>query len=209
MVSSPDGDGYLPLNNFTVDLLCGEATPEAVPRILSQRLRVGERKTDSGLRNLGMSMPFVLYSTLDAARCYGLDYTQPIHVGEWTILSGEAEGIRPIGVVDVDAGPTWRDGQVTADVFVPREVLSAEDVASLQSGVETSAALVGEGTGTLRMERKPLAMPSRTCDACGKDKDVSGGKTCETGHFVCSSCVYGGILGPTRSSCPLCSKPLR
>lgn len=28
-------------------------------------------------------------------------------------------------------------------------------------------------------------MPKRRCDACGKEKDVSGGKTCENGHFIC------------------------
>jgi len=46
-------------------------------------------------------------------------------------------------------------------------------------------------------------MPRRTCDACGKEKDVYGGKVCEKGHFICSSCAYG------RSTCPLCGKPLR
>jgi len=52
-------------------------------------------------------------------------------------------------------------------------------------------------------------MPKRICDACGKEKDVSGGKVCPNGHFVCSSCVCGGFFGPTRTSCPLCKKPLR
>jgi len=33
-------------------------------------------------------------------------------------------------------------------------------------------------------------MPRRTCDACGKEKDVSGGKTCERGHFICKDCVW-------------------
>jgi len=36
-----------------------------------------------------------------------------------------------------------------------------------------------------------------------------GGKTCENGHFICANCVYGGVLDPTKSSCPLCNKPLR
>jgi len=52
-------------------------------------------------------------------------------------------------------------------------------------------------------------MPKRKCDVCGKEKEVRGGKVCSNGHFICAGCVYGGILGPTRTSCPLCGKPLR
>ena len=52
-------------------------------------------------------------------------------------------------------------------------------------------------------------MPRRICDSCGKEKDVRGGKTCSNGHFICADCVYGGILGPTKTTCPLCGKPLR
>lgn len=52
-------------------------------------------------------------------------------------------------------------------------------------------------------------MAKRICDSCGKEKDVSGGKTCENSHFICSSCIYGGFFGSTKSSCPLCRKPLR
>ena len=37
-------------------------------------------------------------------------------------------------------------------------------------------------------------MPKRVCDVCGKNKDVSGGKICEKGHFVCSSCADMGFL---------------
>ena len=49
----------------------------------------------------------------------------------------------------------------------------------------------------------------RKCDNCGKDKEVHGGKTCENGHFICSSCVSGGFFDSSRKTCPLCSKPLR
>jgi len=52
-------------------------------------------------------------------------------------------------------------------------------------------------------------MPKRICDACGKEKDVSGGKVCGNGHFICPKHIYGGLLGPTLTSCPLCKKPLR
>jgi len=27
-------------------------------------------------------------------------------------------------------------------------------------------------------------MPKRTCDSCGKQKDVKGGKVCEKGRFM-------------------------
>jgi len=52
-------------------------------------------------------------------------------------------------------------------------------------------------------------MPRRICDSCGKEKDVSGGKTCENSHFVCRDCIYGGFFGPDRTACPLCKKSLR
>ncbi|GEM_PF-767070 len=57
-------------------------------------------------------------------------------------------------------------------------------------------------------------MPKRKCDACGKEKDVYGGKVCPNTHFICAECVYGsGVLrqlfGPTLTSCPLCGKPLQ
>ena len=52
-------------------------------------------------------------------------------------------------------------------------------------------------------------MPMRICDSCGKEKDVTGGKTCENGHFVCRGCIYGGFFGPNRTICPLCKKSLR
>ncbi len=46
-------------------------------------------------------------------------------------------------------------------------------------------------------------MATRVCDVCGKKKEVSGGKTCENGHFLCSSCAS------KRNQCPICKKPLR
>ena len=35
------------------------------------------------------------------------------------------------------------------------------------------------------------------CDNDGKMRDVSGGKVCENGHFICNYCNYG------KSHCPL------
>jgi hypothetical protein len=53
-------------------------------------------------------------------------------------------------------------------------------------------------------------MSQRTCDACGKSKSVDGGRTCETGHFICKDCVWSGIVFVSdKKSCPLCRKPLR
>ena len=56
-------------------------------------------------------------------------------------------------------------------------------------------------------------MSKRICDKCGKEKEVSGGKTCENGHFVCKDCAwagtFSGLLGNSQSTCPLCKKPLR
>lgn len=52
-------------------------------------------------------------------------------------------------------------------------------------------------------------MAERICDACGKKKPVSGGATCERGHFVCVACKDLGFLGGSRTQCPLCKKPLR
>ena len=57
-------------------------------------------------------------------------------------------------------------------------------------------------------------MSERTCDACGKRKDVEGGKTCPNGHFVCKDCVwttYGpfGLFVGEAKYCPLCKEDLR
>lgn len=46
-------------------------------------------------------------------------------------------------------------------------------------------------------------MGRRICDNCGMGKDVFGGKTCPNGHFICQGCAR------TRTTCPLCGKPLR
>jgi len=46
-------------------------------------------------------------------------------------------------------------------------------------------------------------MGSRVCDNCGKTKDVSGGKTCSKGHFICHSCASGHV------HCPICGHTLR
>lgn len=54
-------------------------------------------------------------------------------------------------------------------------------------------------------------MSKRTCDKCGEDKELEGGRTCSTGHFICRKCVReteGLFTGP-RTVCPLCKKPLR
>ncbi len=48
-----------------------------------------------------------------------------------------------------------------------------------------------------------IYMASRVCDKCGKTKDISGGKTCSKGHFICRSCAYG------HSHCPLDGQTLR
>jgi hypothetical protein len=56
-------------------------------------------------------------------------------------------------------------------------------------------------------------MPKRTCDSCGIEKDIDGGKTCEKGHFICKSCIWegtgGGFFGDGKKYCPLCRNKLR
>jgi hypothetical protein len=53
-------------------------------------------------------------------------------------------------------------------------------------------------------------MAKRTCDACGKERDVSGGKTCAKAHFICRDCVYSGIvIISEKAYCPLCKTPLK
>jgi len=52
-------------------------------------------------------------------------------------------------------------------------------------------------------------MSERICDACGKKKPVSGGKTCEKGHFICQGCTYQGVFESSKKQCPICKKPLR
>jgi len=45
----------------------------------------------------------------------------------------------------------------------------------------------------------------RSCAACGKEKELEGGKICEKGHFVCSACIGhpGIIFDDRRKKCPL------
>ena len=53
-------------------------------------------------------------------------------------------------------------------------------------------------------------MAKRTCVACGKERDVSGVKTCEKGHFICKDCVYSGVIFISeKAHCPIDKKPLR
>lgn len=53
-------------------------------------------------------------------------------------------------------------------------------------------------------------MSTRICDNCGSSKEVKGGKTCETGHFICSVCKRDGLLGlGYRKTCQLCGKKLK
>ncbi len=54
-------------------------------------------------------------------------------------------------------------------------------------------------------------MPKRTCAACGKEKDVEGGKTCENGHFICKEDIWknAGLLSGPLKTCPLDKKPLK
>ena len=50
----------------------------------------------------------------------------------------------------------------------------------------------------------------RICDACGKEKELQYGKTCSSGHFICSSCRgYTNMLSIPRKTCPICKKDLR
>ena len=55
-------------------------------------------------------------------------------------------------------------------------------------------------------------MATRTCDYKGHVRDLSGGRVCESGHFICKECVWGGprrVLGGGMQTCPLCRKRLR
>ncbi len=51
---------------------------------------------------------------------------------------------------------------------------------------------------------------TRICDACGKERKLEYGKTCSTGHFICSYCRGDtSILSTPKKSCPICKKDLR
>ena len=45
----------------------------------------------------------------------------------------------------------------------------------------------------------------RRCDACGEDRALSSGKTCQAvGHFICGDCIGTTFLGnQRRTRCPL------
>ena len=54
-------------------------------------------------------------------------------------------------------------------------------------------------------------MAQRNCAQCGRDKDLSRGKVCEKGHFICKDCVYKGsnfFFLEEKKKCPVCSKRL-
>ena len=53
-----------------------------------------------------------------------------------------------------------------------------------------------------------IIMPKRHCAECGKDKEISGGRVCEKGHFICAYCVRGGFFDPTKTKCPICKTKL-
>ena len=53
-------------------------------------------------------------------------------------------------------------------------------------------------------------MATRTCAKCNREKDMSGGKICEKGHFFCKDCVYSGvIIISERKYCPIDKTPLK
>lgn len=53
-------------------------------------------------------------------------------------------------------------------------------------------------------------MAERVCDKCGKKKPLNGGKTCESGHFICSTCVDRTVFSTSgMTTCPICKKKLR
>jgi hypothetical protein len=52
-------------------------------------------------------------------------------------------------------------------------------------------------------------MPKRVCDVCGKQKNDSGGKTCEKGHFVYYGCRDVGFLDSGITKCPICKTKLK
>jgi rubrerythrin len=49
----------------------------------------------------------------------------------------------------------------------------------------------------------------RICDACGKSKKLSEGKTCDNSHFICKQCRYNGVLSNDKTTCPLCKTKLK
>jgi hypothetical protein len=59
-------------------------------------------------------------------------------------------------------------------------------------------------------QRRGVNMAERICDVDGRKESLEGGKTCESGHFICKKHVYSGvILIDEKKRCPICKKPLR
>ena len=52
-------------------------------------------------------------------------------------------------------------------------------------------------------------MSTRRCDACGKEKDLRGGKTYSNEHFICKDCVWSGGWFSPRKACPFMWKTLK
>lgn len=57
-------------------------------------------------------------------------------------------------------------------------------------------------------------MSKRTCDSCGKTRELRGGKVCEKrSHFLCSSCAnptgHLGLFTFPKSKCLVCGSRLR
>lgn len=59
------------------------------------------------------------------------------------------------------------------------------------------------------LSKKGAIMAARTCDVCGKKKDLKGGKTCDKGHFVCEQCVGAGYFSSGVKQCPIDKTPLK
>jgi rubrerythrin len=76
-------------------------------------------------------------------------------------------------------------------------------------GLEAEIGAAEEEFKQLEFEAREVNMSERTCDSCGKKKDLAGGKTCDNGHFICKDCVYSGVIFISeKTSCPLCGAPL-
>jgi len=50
-----------------------------------------------------------------------------------------------------------------------------------------------------------IKMAERKCDICGQNKDVYGGKICQSGHFTCKSCYYSNGV----TYCQICQTELK
>ena len=57
-------------------------------------------------------------------------------------------------------------------------------------------------------------MATRTCDSCGKSRELRGCKTCEKrSHSICRACTnptgHLGLFTFSKTKCPLCESKLR